>query len=49
MCKSKKEKTFVIAIEAIAQVGEPSKPLNYPCHIYGIVGDALPTPQRTQM
>jgi hypothetical protein len=43
MCKSKKEKTFATAIEAIAQVGEPSKPLNYPCHIYGIVGHKLMT------
>lgn len=41
MCKSKKEKTFATAIEVIAQIGEPSKPLNYPCHIYGIAGHKL--------
>jgi hypothetical protein len=41
MCKSKREKTFVTAIETTAQVGEPSKPLNYPCHIYGIVDHKL--------
>ncbi len=41
MCKSKKKKTFATAIEATTQVGEPSKPLNYPSHIYGIVDHKL--------
>jgi hypothetical protein len=38
MCKNKKEKTFVTTVEATTQVGELLKPLNYHCHIYGIVG-----------
>jgi len=32
---------YYIIVEVIAQVGKPPKPLNYPCHICGIVGHKL--------
>jgi hypothetical protein len=41
-CKSnKKEEPIVVVVETIIQVGQPSRPLNYPCHICGIVGHKL--------
>jgi hypothetical protein len=41
-CKSKKkEDPIVIAIETIIRVDKPPRPLNYPCHICGIVGHKL--------
>jgi hypothetical protein len=40
-CKSKKEEPTITIIRAIVQVGKPSRPLNYPCHICGIVGHKL--------
>ncbi len=32
---------YIVVVEVIAQVGKPPKPLNYPCHICGIVGHKL--------
>ncbi len=40
-CKSKKEDPIVIAIETITRVDKHPRPLNYPCHICGIVGHKL--------
>ncbi len=39
-CRSKKEELIVIA-KAATQVGKPPRLLNYPCHIFGIVGHKL--------
>jgi hypothetical protein len=42
MCKNKRKEEPVIATtKAIMQVGKPLKPLNYPCHICGIMGHKL--------
>jgi hypothetical protein len=41
-CKSKKkEESIVVATKAIVQASKPPRPLNYPCHIYGIAGHKL--------
>ncbi len=40
-CRSKKEEPIVAAIEATTKVSKPPRLLNYPCHIYGIVGHKL--------
>jgi len=40
-CKSKKEEPIITTIKTTMQVGKPSRPLNYPCHICGIVGHKL--------
>ncbi len=41
-CRGKKEEEPTITtIEAIIQVGKAPRPLNYPCHICGIVGHKL--------
>ncbi len=39
-CKSQKEEPTIV-IEINAHVGKPSRPLNYPCHICGILGHKL--------
>ncbi len=41
MCKSKKKKPNVFISKVNAQASKPPKPLNYPCHICGIVGHKL--------
>jgi hypothetical protein len=41
MYKQKGGIYYIVVVEVIAQVGKPSKPLNYPCHICGIVGHKL--------
>ncbi len=38
---NKKEEPIIVVIEATTQVSKPPRPLNYPCHIYGIVGHKL--------
>jgi hypothetical protein len=50
-CRSKKEEEPTIIVTKVAiQNSKPSRLLNYPCHICGIMGhkltnyDALPTP-----
>lgn len=40
-CISKKEEPIIVAIEVTTQVSKPPRPLNYPYHIYGIVGHKL--------
>jgi hypothetical protein len=41
-CRSKKKEEPIVAVtEATTKVGKPPRPLNYPCHIYGIVGHKL--------
>jgi hypothetical protein len=40
-CRSKKEEPIVVATKATTQVGKPPRLLNYPCHIFGIVGHKL--------
>jgi len=37
----KKEETIVAIVEVNTQVAKLLRPLNYPCHIYGIVGHKL--------
>jgi hypothetical protein len=41
MSISKKKEPTITIVEALMQVGKPSQPLNYPCHICGIVGHNL--------
>ncbi len=42
MCKSnKKEELIVTIVKVNAQAAKPPRPLNYPCHICGIVGHKL--------
>jgi hypothetical protein len=42
MCKSnKKEEPIVTIVKVNAQATKPPRPLNYPCHICGIVGHKL--------
>ncbi len=36
-CRSKKEEFTIIVAKAIALVGKPPRPLNYPCHVCGIM------------
>jgi hypothetical protein len=38
---NKKEEPIVAATKATTQAGKPPRPLNYPCHICGIVGHKL--------
>jgi hypothetical protein len=41
-CRNKKkEEPTTVATKATIQVGKPLRLLNYPCHIYGIVGQKL--------
>jgi hypothetical protein len=40
-CKNKKEEPTIATTKAIAQVGKPLRPWNYPCHICGIMGHKL--------
>ncbi len=37
----KKEEPITVATKATIQVGKPPRLLNYPCHIYGIMGHKL--------
>ncbi len=40
-CRSKKEEPTITTIEAITHANKPPKPLNYPCHICGIMKHKL--------
>jgi hypothetical protein len=39
--RSKKEDPTIVVAKATTQAGKPPRPLNYPCHICGIVGHKL--------
>ncbi len=41
MQNKKKEEPTIVAIEATTKACKPLRPLNYPYHIYGIVGHKL--------